>query len=203
MAERVVRRCVRCEEFSLHYTRSQPASGTGTPRIVTPCVTCKKVARGAEWSAVKTDPEKVRKKREQDRRYARSEKGKARARVYADSEQGKAARQSYLHSAKGRDVRRRARQQERARRHFRRQLALGNAKPPPTMCERCHGPPTPHASNPVGFEAHHWLGYDREHWMAVIWLCIPCHRAVDNRLDQEEVRQERAEDALYRRMNEF
>jgi hypothetical protein len=24
---------------------------------------------------------------------------------------------------------------------------------------------------------HHFLGYDRKHWLSVIWLCIPCHHA--------------------------
>ena len=24
---------------------------------------------------------------------------------------------------------------------------------------------------------HHFLGYEKEHWLSVLWLCVPCHEA--------------------------
>lgn len=31
-------------------------------------------------------------------------------------------------------------------------------------------------------EAHHWHGYDKEHWLDVVWLCRPHHRQAHNEL---------------------
>lgn len=37
----------------------------------------------------------------------------------------------------------------------------------PKICERC--------SNTGRIEGHHHAGYDRKHWLDVIWLCKQCH----------------------------
>lgn len=38
----------------------------------------------------------------------------------------------------------------------------------PQTCENCGAEER--------LEAHHWHGYDKEHWLDVIWLCYKCHR---------------------------
>lgn len=38
----------------------------------------------------------------------------------------------------------------------------------PDACERCGSTKKLHA--------HHHLGYERDHWLDVQWLCSPCHR---------------------------
>ena len=37
----------------------------------------------------------------------------------------------------------------------------------PLLCEDCG------SERPL--QGHHHLGYDREHWLTVTWLCVPCH----------------------------
>jgi hypothetical protein len=39
----------------------------------------------------------------------------------------------------------------------------------PKICKNCGG------SN-RRIEAHHFKGYEREHWYTVEWLCSRCHR---------------------------
>ena len=40
----------------------------------------------------------------------------------------------------------------------------------PDACERC--------GRVVRLHAHHVNGYDREHWLDVLWVCAPCHKIV-------------------------
>ncbi len=40
----------------------------------------------------------------------------------------------------------------------------------PTSCSDC--------GQERSLQAHHHMGYDREHWLDVEWLCGPCHRAL-------------------------
>lgn len=40
----------------------------------------------------------------------------------------------------------------------------------PDKCQLCGHPGTGRE-----IQGHHHLGYEREHWLDVIWLCIPCH----------------------------
>jgi hypothetical protein len=39
-----------------------------------------------------------------------------------------------------------------------------------TVCSNCQ-------ATGVKIEAHHWAGYEREHWLDIVWLCFPCHKA--------------------------
>lgn len=32
-------------------------------------------------------------------------------------------------------------------------------------------------------EAHHFMGYERENWLKVEWLCVMCHKAADSKQD--------------------
>jgi hypothetical protein len=59
-----------------------------------------------ENNADGAEPE-IQKRREAQRRYAKSEKGKERARQYIKSDRGKAAQKRYEQSEKGREVRKR------------------------------------------------------------------------------------------------
>ena len=44
----------------------------------------------------------------------------------------------------------------------------------PTKCESDY---TDHSSGTI--EAHHFLGYEPEHWLDIRWLCRKCHRKED------------------------
>lgn len=43
----------------------------------------------------------------------------------------------------------------------------------PAACEHCE--------KARKLEAHHYLGYEREHWLDVEWVCRPCHKLADVR----------------------
>lgn len=45
----------------------------------------------------------------------------------------------------------------------------------PTLCEECS-----ELRPPVELHAHHYLGYDEEHWLDVIFLCPKCHGKAHN-----------------------
>lgn len=47
----------------------------------------------------------------------------------------------------------------------------------PTICSRCN------AKN-IRIEAHHHQGYSREFWLDVVWLCIPCHKSIHQKIKQ-------------------
>lgn len=50
----------------------------------------------------------------------------------------------------------------------------------PLSCEQCSG------TTPNGvIQAHHHLGYDREHWLTVQWLCARCHSAAHGLEDRK------------------
>ena len=34
-------------------------------------------------------------------------------------------------------------------------------------------------------EAHHYKGYEPNHWLDVQWLCVPCHKEADRRKEGE------------------
>jgi len=38
----------------------------------------------------------------------------------------------------------------------------------PTQCQLC--------GNSTSLTAHHYLGYEKEHWLDIQWLCISCHK---------------------------
>lgn len=43
----------------------------------------------------------------------------------------------------------------------------------PTHCLKCGVNCKP--------EAHHYLGYARENWLDIQWLCTPCHKEIDKK----------------------
>lgn len=50
----------------------------------------------------------------------------------------------------------------------------------PSICPNCKKIPT----RPV--QAHHHNGYDREHWLDVVWLCNACHRQAEHSISAFE-----------------
>ena len=46
----------------------------------------------------------------------------------------------------------------------------------PDSCQRCR--------LPKRLEAHHYMGYARENWLVVEWLCRPCHHRTHRDTDQ-------------------
>lgn len=64
-----------------------------------------------------------------------------------------------------------------ARAHSAVQRALSRGEiAKPDHCEVCNRLEQEVAG---GFEAHHYLGYAREHYLDIQWLCIPCHREAE------------------------
>lgn len=49
----------------------------------------------------------------------------------------------------------------------------------PTICEDC--------KRNVKTEAHHHLGYEKEHWLHVLWLCRTCHNIRDHPIFGEKL----------------
>jgi hypothetical protein len=48
----------------------------------------------------------------------------------------------------------------------------------PDHCENCQ-------VKSDRLESHHYLGYERENWLKISWLCVPCHKAVDKKITVE------------------
>ena len=46
----------------------------------------------------------------------------------------------------------------------------------PTHCPTCLEPGHLKRSGASSIEAHHYLGYSREHWLDIKWQCYVCHR---------------------------
>jgi hypothetical protein len=136
-----------------------------------------------EWKAYRSEVNK---------RYARSEKGKATERRTNASPlaKGRYARYRETPGYAAAQARRREKDQERGwpnqlrhRREVRaaspemvnawqavRWALLLGVLDRPDACERCDAPRRLHA--------HHGRGYDRDHWIDVDWLCSPCHRII-------------------------
>lgn len=57
--------------------------------------------------------------------------------------------------------------------HLNYELNMGRVSKP-VSCEFC-GEDKP-------LEAHHWKGYEKEHWLDVQWLCRPCHKKADMKM---------------------
>jgi hypothetical protein len=89
--------------------------------------------------------------REAQRRYARSDQGKL------------------VHREAQRRYSRRNPAMESAHTTVGRAIAKGTLTRP-DVCQQCFG------SGPI--EAHHYLGYAKEHRLDVAWLCDPCHKEV-------------------------
>ena len=55
--------------------------------------------------------------------------------------------------------------------------ARGRGLPKPDRCEKCDASDTK-------LNAHHHKGYDKEHWLDVVWLCARCHAAAHKREEE-------------------
>lgn len=118
------------------------------------------------------------------KRYRQSEKGREAQRRWDASEAGRAKQTRYRGTEKRRLVRAKHRQTEgfrvaqatrmaRTPEQVTARTAVSNALKAgrlvrPTTCSRCGGPRP---------QAHHHMGYAREHRLAVEWLCPKCHAA--------------------------
>lgn len=112
------------------------------------------------------------------KRYQQSEKGKiirykAWSR-YAATEKGKAARKCYRQSKEGKVITKRyhVRHPERDKAHHAVNHAIraGRLLRPNTL--QCHYCPA------QAKQYHHWHGYEPEHWLDVVPVCIPCHNKI-------------------------
>ena len=113
------------------------------------------------------------------KRYRQSEKGRAYQKRYRQSEKGKVASRKhvmkYRETEKGKENHRQNAQiyyhhhPLRGKTHH----AIGNAvatgklpRPDSLPCHYCHK---------LAKEYHHWHGYEPEHWLDVVPVCLPCH----------------------------
>lgn len=100
-------------------------------------------------------------------------------RRYKSSSQGRASQKRYIHSEKGRRAYFRYPERRAARTAVARAVRDGmllhpTALPCSMASEQCHG----------RHEYHHYLGYEREHWLDVKAICAVHHRLADkNQLD--------------------
>lgn len=39
----------------------------------------------------------------------------------------------------------------------------------PSICELCN-------KESKSIEAHHYMGYEKEHWLDIVWVCKECHK---------------------------
>lgn len=113
------------------------------------------------------------------KRYHSTEKFKVTQKKYLHSEQGILAQKNYEQSNKGKEASRRAvalhikkyPDKRQARNAISHALTEGKLIRP-VICSICNKP-----SDLVGkIMAHHHNGYDKEHWLDVIWVCVRCHR---------------------------
>ena len=138
-----------------------------------------------------SDEERLAARREAWQRYNRSEKGKANE-ARRDPDKARSAWARYREGEKYEAAQERRRVKDQARgwpnqlAHRRELRAVSPEMPSawaavhwaqvfglleaPDGCERCGAVKRLHA--------HHHLGYAREHWLDVRWLCSPCHRTV-------------------------
>jgi hypothetical protein len=72
--------------------------------------------------------------------------------------------------------------QQRAWYHVKRAIATGKLIRPET-CEDCGAAPGVNKRGRSLIEAHHYLGYEPEHYLDVIWLCSACHKQYNGLLD--------------------
>ena len=120
--------------------------------------------------------------------YQRSPKGKIAQKRYSQSEKFKSTQKRYQQTEKGKATQRRGRKKFQGTdkykagqkrfygRHPNRIKAIsainnairaGKLPRPDTL--QCHYCPKP------AQHYHHWHGYEKEHWLDVIPVCIPCH----------------------------
>ena len=100
--------------------------------------------------------------RKANKKYQKTEKGKARDKRYKQSEKGKATCQSALKRFYIRHP-----NEYKATGAVNNAIAAGKMPRPDTLfCHYCTKPAQ---------QYHHWHGYEKEHWLDVVPVCIPCH----------------------------
>lgn len=162
----VTKTCKVCGLDKPHHTYA-------TGKTYARCQDCRNERRRARWKLDKQDAAKLEKKRESDRRFARSPEGRAAARRFHRSDKGRAARRSYKVSEAGKETARRNWRKHAARRLLERKVACGEIVKP-TRCQHCQ-----HEFEVHQIQGHHHNGYAPEHQLDVVWLCDDRHKKED------------------------
>ncbi len=105
-------------------------------------------------------------------------------RIYQKSERGKQAFRKYAQSKAGRENSQKGSRKykekypEKIRAHSAVYTALKQGLlVKPTNCSVCQ--------RPAKLEGHHYKGYDRAHWLDIVWVCKPCHMIEDKKCQQQ------------------
>lgn len=101
-----------------------------------------------------------------------AEQQNAKAREYFKTEKGKATAIKSYQKMKTLNP-----EKLKARSRMRYAVRSGRIKKP-TSCPECF-------ANDKRIEAHHYLGYEEEHWYDIKWLCSICHKKVHGFLREE------------------
>ncbi len=117
-----------------------------------------------------------RKHRNSNKNYQKSTKGKICQKRWSKTEHGKASKEHYDNSVKGKNARKRYRQNNpgkiKARNAIRRAIAINKIYSPNTLkCINC----------PDKAEEYHHPSYAPKHRLDVIPVCIKCHRKIHNK----------------------
>lgn len=127
--------------------------------------------------------------REKDRRYPATEKSKARNKLYKQSERGKAAEKRWATSPRGQVIRRAYRTSEAGKLAIQREYAKNplRFKAKTALAWAVRSGKIPRISTQIcvycerqAQQYHHYNGYEKDHWLDVVPLCISCHSAFRN-----------------------
>lgn len=114
--------------------------------------------------------------------YSQSKEGKARYKRYRQSENGDSMRKKYAQSERGKTVQKRGDKHfnichpnhRKAKNAVNHAVKAGRLPRPDTLI--CHYCPKP------AQQYHHWHGYEKEHWLDVVPVCIQCHNNCERRI---------------------
>lgn len=111
------------------------------------------------------------------RRQNASPKAKERYARYRLTEKYRLAQERYHASQKWKDVsgRNSRREKELNPERVKARAAVAIALAKGTMIRPSHCAACGHKRK---LHAHHWAGYEREFWLAIIWVCPSCHKAL-------------------------
>jgi hypothetical protein len=171
--------------------------------LTKPCEKCKKIA-GAKWRKTdrgqKSYEERLKKDRDRtaiykiqhqneiaDRRqkhreeYLKSEKRKQAVKHDNERPETKLRKKLWELSEKGRKVQKNNRDKYPNRRKARGKVntEVQSERLPKVNTQECK------CCNNIAIGYHHYLGYEREHWLDIIPLCRDCHIKADKELDRQ------------------
>lgn len=153
-----------CSDCGVDRPHNSYPNGNTYPR----CLDCQSAYARARWQAMKDDPAKLEEKRTRDRDWNKTSARKAAHRRYRTSPRGQAAQRRYETSTAGRAVKLRHTHKQRARQAVSDAVTRGRLLKPP-ICSSCR------KTFPMQLlEGHHHKGYDKAHWLDVVWLCPAC-----------------------------